>query len=431
MQQTKAAISTEPRNAEAQKLRQQYVAALSRFIAKLSLSSAALQRVKACLTNARTSPVEALLEQLATELENREAQSGATPITGPADAGAIEDVLLSLFDRMTLVPTTESEARRHKEMLLAGIAQEELPRFVNELAEIINKSLLLTQREKKELEDFVQSLVGKLRAFARFVESVQADIAESRSNQNDLQESWDAQVQGLTRNVAEATDLDELKRDVNAQLERMRESMTTFRDKETDRIRRSEDRNEQLNAKLEEMETETEVLRDQIQENRTQLLQDPVTGVNSRFAYEERMDLEYVRWKRFAAPMSFLLWDIDFFKSINDTFGHQAGDRVLRLVAQLINNRIRESDFFARVGGEEFAMLLPGTGVQDAQRIADEIRSTVEQSGFNHKGNPVQITVSCGLTEFRTGDTPDLVFERADESLYQAKQSGRNRCIAN
>ncbi|MDH3453297.1 MAG: GGDEF domain-containing protein, partial [Gammaproteobacteria bacterium] len=276
-----------------------------------------------------------------------------------------------------------------------------------------------------------ESIVAKLRAFAGFVESVQTDAVEARSNQDNLQESWDAQVELMTRDVAEATDLDDLKRDVNAQLQRMRESMTAFRDKEADRIRRSEDRNRELHGKLDEMEDEAAELRSQIQENRTQLLKDPVTGVNSRFAYEERMDLEYVRWKRFAASMSFLLWDIDFFKSINDTFGHQAGDRVLRLVAQLINNRIRESDFFARVGGEKFAMLLPGTGSKDALRIAEEIRGTVEQSGFNHKGNPVQITVSCGLTEFRSGDTPDLAFERADESLCQAKQFGRNRCVAN
>jgi diguanylate cyclase len=305
-----------------------------------------------------------------------------------------------------------------------------LPRFVNDLAELVNQSVLLTQREKKELEAFVETIVDKLRAFANFVESVQTDIRESRSNQDDLQESWDTQVHVMARDVAQATDLQALKRDVNAQLERMRESMTTFREKETDRIRRSEDRSEQLQDKLQEMETEAADLRNQIQENRAQLLCDAVTGVNSRFAYEERMDLEFIRWKRFAAPMSFLLWDIDFFKSINDTFGHQAGDRVLRMVAQLISSRIRESDFFARVGGEEFAMLLPGTGTGDAQRIAEEIRTTVEQSGFNHKGNPVKITLSCGLTEFRSGDTPELVFERADDSLYKAKQSGRNRIVA-
>ncbi|MDH3714196.1 MAG: diguanylate cyclase [Gammaproteobacteria bacterium] len=428
MPETKVANLADSRYADAQRLRQQYVAALSQFIAKLSLSSDALQRVKSCLANARSSPVEALLEQLATELQMREGDTkGAATV---ADSKAIENVLLTLFDRMTLVPTTENEAKRHKEILLAGIAAEQLPRFVNDLAELINQSLILTQREKKELEEFVESIVGKLRAFASFVESVQSDLRESRSNQADLRESWDAQVHLMTRDVAQATNLDGLKRDVNAQLERMRESMTTFREKETDRIRRSEDRSEQLHGKLQEMETEAAELRNQIQENRAQLLLDAVTGVNSRFAYEERMDLEFIRWKRFAAPLSFLLWDIDFFKSINDTFGHQAGDRVLRLVAQLINNRIRESDFFARVGGEEFAMLLPGTGAGDAQRIAEEIRATVDQSGFNHKGNPVQITVSCGLTEFRSGDTPELVFERADESLHKAKQSGRNRVVA-
>lgn len=421
----KVASVAESRTAEAQRMRQQYVAALSQFIAKLSLSTDALQRVKLCLANARSSPVEALLEQLATELQSREGdEQSSTPV---ADTSAVENVLLTLFDRLTLTPNTEQDAKRHKETLLEGIADGELPRFVNGLAELISQSLILTQREKKELEDFVEALVGKLREFARFVENVQTDICEARSNQEDLRDSWGEQAQTMANGVAKATNLEDLKHDVNAQLDHMRASMTAFREKETERIRRSEDRREQLHEKLEQVETETTQLRNQLHENRAQLLQDTVTGVHSRFAYEERLELEYERWKRYQTPLSFLLWDIDFFKSINDTFGHQAGDRVLRLVAQLMDNRVRETDFFARVGGEEFAMLLPNTGIGEAQGVAEGLRTTVEQSGFNHKGNPVQITVSCGMTDFRSGDTPDLVFERADEALHKAKQSGRNR----
>ncbi|NIQ24944.1 MAG: hypothetical protein GTN92_21545, partial [Pseudomonas stutzeri] len=131
----KVASLAESHNAEAQRLRQQYVAALSQFIAKLSLSPDALLRVKSCLANARSSPVEALLEQLATELSAR-STAGEAPEPA-ADTAAAENVLLTLFDRILLAPNTEGEARRHKETLLAGITAEELPRFINNLAELI------------------------------------------------------------------------------------------------------------------------------------------------------------------------------------------------------------------------------------------------------------------------------------------------------
>ncbi len=437
----KVARLADSHNADAQRLRQQYVGALTQFIAKLSLSADALERVKLCLANARSSPVEALLEQLATELEAREQGSPAAALRAcedtapapeaPADTAAVENVLLTLFDRVVLSPGSERDAKRHKETLLQGISAEELPRFVNELAELISQSLLLTQREKQELEAFVETLLEKLRAFALFVENVQSDIREARSNQEDFQESWDVHAQTLENGVAQATSLEVLKADVNAQLEQMRTSMTEFREKETERIRRSEDRSETLQGKLEQMETETAELRNQLAENRAKLLQDAGTGVHSRFAYEERLSQEHASWLDTGRPLAFLLLDIDYFNSINDTFGHQAGDRVLRLVAQLIETRTRKGDFFARVSGEEFAMLLPATEIDAARKLAEQIRNIVEQSGFNHKGNPVPVTVSCGVTGFRRGDTPEAVFERADQALHEAKLSGRNCTVVN
>ncbi len=439
--------TTEPtggmNSADALRLRQQYVAALSQFINRLSLPADALGRVRQRLAGARNSPVEAMLEQIAAELERRQPQTAlaaAPPASVPGETApptateppgdAIADVLLTLFERITLSPLTEQAAGKRREQLLQGISAEELPRFVNDLAELISQSLLLTQREKQELEEFIGHILEQLRRFDAFVRCSEADMRECRDNQAAFEQQWDEGAQGMAEQVSRATDLEQLKRDVNTQLEQMRECMSEFRERESDRRRRSEQANAEMHEKLDQMREETTQLRSRLQENRARLMRDSITGVHSRFAYEERIELEHVRWKRFDAPLSLMLWDIDFFKSINDTFGHKAGDRVLQLVAQLIDSRIRESDFFARVGGEEFVMLLPGTGTAEAERIAEQIRTLVEEADFKHKGNPVQITLSCGLSEFREGDSPEQVFDRADEALYQAKQAGRNRCIA-
>jgi diguanylate cyclase len=155
---------------------------------------------------------------------------------------------------------------------------------------------------------------------------------------------------------------------------------------------------------------------------------DSLTGVHSRYAYEQRLEEEFQRWQRHAQPLTFSVWDIDFFKRVNDTYGHDVGDRMLRGVADLLGRKKRTEDFLARIGGEEFVLLLPMTTLEAAVGVADKLRSAIETTTFIHHGKPVPVTISCGLTEFREGDLPATVYERADRALYQAKNGGRNRC---
>jgi len=146
-------------------------------------------------------------------------------------------------------------------------------------------------------------------------------------------------------------------------------------------------------------------------------------------AYEERSEQEYARWKRYRAPLSLIVVDIDFFKKINDNFGHVAGDKVLKTIAQLMDESVRETDFLARYGGEEFVIIMTDTGADDALNVADKLRVAVENCGFHYRGESVPITISCGIAEFKNkNDTTGSVFERADVALYKAKDSGRNRC---
>ena len=122
------------------------------------------------------------------------------------------------------------------------------------------------------------------------------------------------------------------------------------------------------------------------------------------------------------------VWDIDKFKNVNDTYGHQAGDRVLTVVAKLLSQQIRETDFVARFGGEEFVLLMPETPLDQARKVADNLRNSIEACEFHFKDQRVPVTISCGLAEFNDGDKAETVFDRADRALYKAKHSGRNRC---
>ena len=114
---------------------------------------------------------------------------------------------------------------------------------------------------------------------------------------------------------------------------------------------------------------------------------------------------------------------------INDTYGHRAGDRVLRAVADCLASRLRSTDFLARYGGEEIVMILSGTNPDDAAKVIEDMRASIAQIGFHFRGTQVSVTLSIGLTALLPADSAGDAFERADKALYKAKQHGRDRCV--
>jgi two-component system cell cycle response regulator len=155
---------------------------------------------------------------------------------------------------------------------------------------------------------------------------------------------------------------------------------------------------------------------------------DGLTGIANRRAFEERIKVEVYRALRYARPLSLVMFDLDHFKKVNDTYGHMAGDHVLKTVASAVSSRIRAYDAFARYGGEEFALLLPETSKAGAAQVAEEIRASVANTQFIFEDRVIPVTVSMGVAEvvpeFRTHH--ELV-KAADVRLYGAKRDGRNR----
>ncbi len=161
-------------------------------------------------------------------------------------------------------------------------------------------------------------------------------------------------------------------------------------------------------------------------------LRDPLTKVFNRRHFLERLTTEVAFSKRHAAPLGLVLFDIDHFKNVNDQHGHAAGDFVLSTLATEIGSKLRAEDVLARYGGEEFVVLLRGLDLEHARRLGVRLRMCVEAFRFEHAGVHIPVTISVGVAALPSDTMPDgdALVKGADEAMYEAKNSGRNRVVA-
>jgi diguanylate cyclase len=193
-----------------------------------------------------------------------------------------------------------------------------------------------------------------------------------------------------------------------------------------------EQRTKSLEGELKRSSEQVHDLRGKLDNVRKESLTDPLTAIANRKAFDEAVRQAMAAREETGEAVTLLLCDIDLFKKFNDSWGHQTGDQVLRLVASCLSENVKGRDTAARYGGEEFAVLLRGTGVEAATRVAEQIRQTVETKKLVKKstGDVLgTITISIGVAEFGAGETVEAVIRRADACLYGAKQNGRNLVI--
>ena len=154
---------------------------------------------------------------------------------------------------------------------------------------------------------------------------------------------------------------------------------------------------------------------------------DGLTQIHNKRYLFEALEKELIRARRYERDLSVLMFDIDFFKRINDQYGHLAGDHVLRELARIVQDRIRRDEVFARYGGEEFVIVLPETSLAGAVALAENLRARVGSHGFSFQGEQIPVTISIGCALLQDDKAATDLIQRADEKLYQAKRSGRNR----
>ena len=184
-----------------------------------------------------------------------------------------------------------------------------------------------------------------------------------------------------------------------------------------------------MQEKIDTLQQQTSVYKKKLAEQVMQSRTDSLTRLPNRQAYNEKLDEAFAQYKETGKPLAVAVVDIDHFKSVNDRFGHAAGDKTLQVVSKFLKQHLKRPEFIARWGGEEFVMLFPDTTIEMVEDKLNALRNKLASMPFKFKQEKVKITASFGATCFNTNDSTESVFERADEYLYQAKRDGRNRVV--
>ena len=196
--------------------------------------------------------------------------------------------------------------------------------------------------------------------------------------------------------------------------------------------RAMETRTKTLEGELQRSSQQVAELKTQLEDVRKESRLDPLTNIANRKAFDSELQMAVADCAESGAPLALMMCDIDHFKSFNDTWGHQTGDQVLRLVANCLSENVKGRDTAARYGGEEFAVILRQTGLGDAVHLAEQIRANVEGKKLVKKSTGDilgTITISIGVAQLNAGDHAELLVQRADACLYRAKHNGRNRVV--
>lgn len=336
--------------------------------------------------------------------------------------------IINLLDEIAVMPGMGPGVEAIKQKASSQDGEVDWNILLDELAQAIHLSMLETSQEKVELESFIATVSEELKDINELIGSSVAPSDDDPTLQ--LQTLMDTNVDRMHEQMQSARSLESLKHNLTENLRAIRKGVESYVAEERQRQLEVEQNQQDLRQRISQMTLETTQLKIKLNENREKLLKDTLTGVNSRLAYDERMTHEYAQWKRYGGDVCYALLDIDHFKKINDRYGHNAGDKALSLIAQTIEGAIRETDFMARIGGEEFVALFPGTDLSQAVMVAEKVRQTVELCDFHYKNEKVSITISIGVAAFHAGDLPKTIYERADRALYQAKNRGRNAVFA-
>jgi len=313
-----------------------------------------------------------------------------------------------------------------KEVLLGEITLDTLLESYQTILSLLLDNIA---REKSASQDFLYALNDALTVVRDVVNSSHNNNERSQQLKQQLNKEINLRVDNAGGIITDVEDLLDLKTQLTVQLSSLRDALSrkeALESREQTLLRKSI---ESMRKELNSITQEANCYKEKLFEHQKLNLLDPLTQLANRTALEDRMDQEYRNHIRFKTPLWIAITDIDFFKTVNDNFGHSTGDKTLQVIAMALKNSLRDSEFVARYGGEEFVLLLPDITQDHISTLLNRVREKVKNIPFKFKNQRITVTLSIGAAQVMDNETIEEAFERADAALYKAKNNGRDRVV--
>lgn len=334
--------------------------------------------------------------------------------------------LINLLSFIDLTGSAAVGLQNVRQQLLGHLSEQQ---FTIACVQVVRLIVQGINEERQTAQKFLVNLNDVLSSISSCVSDTLKTNDHTHSAHHKLDSKIDLGIQSLTDSAKTATCLTVLSAEISTHMATIVNNLHLKKEL----VKNSHEViNKELTAaraRIIELEQESEVYKNKLTQQKFKSLQDTLTRLPNRSAFEERLELEFNRWQRYGTPLAIAIADIDMFKNINDTYGHIAGDKTLQVIASLLKKSLRGTDFVARYGGEEFVILFPQTEASAISEPLEKARSRIQSIPFKFKNNDITITISIGAASFSGDDTVSSVFERADKALYAAKRSGRNKVV--
>lgn len=347
-------------------------------------------------------------------------------------AGHVEPLLLRILESIHITGESVTLAESIRRNVVKGLNWYD---FVAVLEQILQVLRGAADNQRAEFQGFLSEVTESLAQVQAFMDNTKRYSRETSETDAAMDATVRAQIDDIKMAVEHPdADIQSLKESVQFQIGAIIKSLDGFKLQRSRQDESMTGETDQLIERIAALENESRELRLNLSRQQETAFKDSLTELPNREAYNQQLKLQLETWRPVAnsedddgRTLCLAVADVDFFKNINDSYGHLAGDKVLKIIARELVSRLRDKDFIARYGGEEFVIIMPDTRPADAEHVLNKLRLAIAAIPFHFKERQIQITLSLGLVAALPDDSVETLFDRADRALYIAKANGRNK----
>lgn len=357
-------------------------------------------------------------------LNSRDDDASASSAANSNILRDITDTIMNRFAEFAPFSLSEKLSELQQEYQDEALV-EETSKWMDSSFKIVRKYIDSLSIRNKELEEFIRQMMQQLEKTEIHL-SMELSSQENKFTEDREFENVITDHMKMIKHDFSKGDLKSVKEAVMSKIDNINKGIEKKKEQDVLRKEQTEKALKSLSAEINGIRKEANEIKKKTVKLEIESSHDELTGLYNRKAYNQNI-LETIAYiNRYDEPASLMVCDIDYFKKINDSFGHKVGDLVLKKLSILLREKLRENEFISRYGGEEFAVIVPHTSLNEARKIGEGLRDYIDKFIFSYKDQQIPVTVSVGISSFRKDDDCYTIFDRADEALYLAKRSGRN-----